>query len=286
MITVFSNIFLKKRLRRYDAFIRLISALITAHFVLVAESPYSFISIFSAPGYFPALCFLFLWLWFLFWFVGSEGYWLHAPLSGQKTALKISALLTAGVIMLSTMSYFWLRFSPFPVSLSPGYIPAEGIAFPMVIAFILVMHLYDAYRQFHSSLHRKLQHMSRRLRIREMREGSFRLADMDLESLGVCPTDIACAYVEQGVVKVHYLNQRIQILPYPLESLLRDLPPDDYFMINRFCLVHRILIFQIDRISSRRYRISMRNPFESINGKKQTEVSQDFSKAFAQWYHL
>lgn len=106
------------------------------------------------------------------------------------------------------------------------------------------------------------------------------LAEVDLVALGVECATIACICRIAGDLRVYDMKGKYTIATTTLRSILQQLPKADYLTLNRFCVVHRLLVLNWQDASSRRVAVILRAPFNSLMPDKRKEVSQGLTESF------
>ena len=105
------------------------------------------------------------------------------------------------------------------------------------------------------------------------------------KELGIDPDDIAFIYTKAQEYHVVHLNQKKFLWFKNMKESLKQLPKDDFYLINQSCIIHRAIILDYTAISSRRFLLKLKAPFQYIDDPLILVVSQLYARQFLNWYH-
>ena len=91
-------------------------------------------------------------------------------------------------------------------------------------------------------------------------------------------TEIECFFSENKGTYLHTASNRNYLLETTLENLENELPPDDFFRVNRSFYINHRAIQDIVRYSNSRFKIKLKNFDEH-----EIIVSRERAKAFKKW---
>lgn len=113
------------------------------------------------------------------------------------------------------------------------------------------------------------------------------IQDIELGALGLSEDNTACVFCANGVNMMINMRGELQYHSGRISSLFKDLHPPDYLRINRYCMVHRLLVFQYQKYTSRRLKLVLRQPFQVLVPESHKIVSQSkrdyFIKNLKRW---
>jgi len=269
----------------HDIPIRIILALCTGHLIIAVGSSFGFFEVMFINGYGQSLTGSFFIALLLVQMVNSVTGVLHVRLPFVppfKKRIVMQFIFGVGLVIPAAYLLACLLFKIFGYDIDESqYVNTD---FPLIVTFILLLNIYYCCFDYHLNQKALLLKIKYYHRKKVMLEADESLNTIDLQYLNVAETDLAFVYREKGLSILHFINQTNEAKSTSISIIKESLPDEDYFMINNYCIVHRLLIYKYEAISSRRYRLFLRKPFEHYNNKRQVEVSQDFSKNFLRWY--
>lgn len=106
------------------------------------------------------------------------------------------------------------------------------------------------------------------------------LADVDLAAFDIAASTLACACWIDNSLHLYDMKGEFTLSTEKEEKVLEDLPMHDYVRLNRFCIVHRLLVLAWREASSRRVAVILRAPFNKLIPEDRKETSQGLTTPF------
>lgn len=82
---------------------------------------------------------------------------------------------------------------------------------------------------------------------------------------------------------IKYLDGTTKPWFKPLRTTIQSLPSEEFMLINNQCIINRATIIGHETISSKRYRLLMKSPFDQDEHQSDFIVSQGMRKQFLKW---
>lgn len=271
----------------HDFWIRVLVSLFAGHFIV--SHGYGFIAVIAAPGYFLSLCYSAAIALILFQCVNSITVTLdyYLPWLRQRNK-RLLAQTVFGVIGCCVLAYslatglFWLMGSRI-----------EDSSYMKYDFYIICLYVFliNAYYYVYAGLKRKemikaeLDHFKQYHRNYAIKNAPLNLAEVDFPALALLPSTIACFCYIGGNLRLYDMNGHYTLATEKLNNILLQLPRTDYITVNRYCILHRLLIVSWESASSRRLALVLRAPFDSLIPTNRKEVSQGNKEIFLKAYH-
>lgn len=256
-----------------DLPVRLLVALVAAHWIVSFSEPESFWQLLRLPGYLPALISSFLIALVLVEWVYRITCWLDKHYTYQKRPeTRIILQVVFGILVPVILSFI----------LDVCYFSSHGISIfdtpyfkhylPLILIMLLLWNTYYGIHYFVRLLIRiKKINM-------EKKEATPQSPPVKLKSQ-LDPANVMLIFSEK---KHNYCllsdGERVY-WPHSIEHALSQLPREEFFQITRSQIVSRTNIISAKKHTSRRILISVKVP-----KNQQSFVSQDNSPAFITWW--
>ena len=268
-----------------DLPVRVLISLFAAHFILSHTTEYGFFEVATVNGYIPSLIASFIIALIIVYTVFKTTVILDKKVpyaTNWKKRCVYQVLL--GVIGVSALAA-GLAFLLFYAIKEPERIWRYfNQDFTIILAFIIGVNAYYFIRYLTRVIRRLVTHMLIWLK-RARREEVKRHTD-DFE-------EIQTQSVEKqlGLVYIHahrryraFFTDGTQAQWFTtLEDTIKELPPDDYFLINRKCIVRKDVIRCIKKYPSKRYLIVLKIQFTEEMPEELLVVSQPNGAKFVRW---
>ncbi len=280
----------------HDLIFRLLLSIGVAHFIVAHGAKEGFLGVIMVPGYGLSVLGSAVISFLLIQLVNSVSRLLYKRYSWEANwSYRLFLQLWFGVAMVIWIEYLCVRIFFFMMHYDFEKSRFMYTDFMLVVIFILLLNIYYflvelfyIFQARHAEVQERLNRLALQNRKQIVRESPPRLQDINLEALGIEKDYLLYAFIKDGCTTIKYLDGRLFLGSETAEMLLAQLPDDEYFLINRNCIMSRLLIFSYKKASSRRYELILRHPFTGL--KEQHEnyvtVSQDSAAAFKSWYLL
>lgn len=270
-----------------DFWIRLAVALFAGH--LIVSHGYGFFKVFTVPGYFISLVASAVIALLLFVFVNVVAVQLDRYLPWHQSFTKRFVLQSIVGVLLTVAVAYGLADRLF-VYMDQEIEGSEYMKYDFYF-ICLYIALINSYYYVYAKLKRKrilkeeLDHYKNYHRNYAFKQAPANLKDIDLTTFGITPTTVACICRIKGVIRIYNMNGHHDPSQELQEVILKQLPKDDYLILNRFCVIHRLLVYALKEATSRRVAVVLRVPFNKLIPDERKEVSQGNTEIFLKAYH-
>lgn len=247
---------------------RVLFYLFCAHFMVSYGEAEGLFELLSLPYYYPALMGSFLITVIIAEYILTITKYLDRMFPrfyglGKRIVYQIFWGIFSTILVAITMAalYFWMRGTNI---ISAGYFRYD---FTVVSGFI--MFLNTLYLAIGLVQYRNLQFKTRI----PNREKPKAFADANENIVAIYP-------VERGFVAILKSGESV-IWSKTIEQTLKELPEEEYFLINRSDIIHKSIIAGYQPGDSRRLKLILKEPLTS---RKVFMVSQRKVVAFKRWY--
>lgn len=265
-----------------DFLARTLVSLLAGHYILSHTAKYDIFNVVLANGYAPSLLGSFIIAMLIFYAANRITVALdkHMPyaVNWKKRCFFQFLFGVVGVSLLAfglAAIYFVIRETPERI---PRYYNQD---FPIVLAFILCINAYYVIYHFTRVLRKLVKFML--LLLKRIRKQSIKydvqasLPDRDEAKIAIIFTRSHRRY--QAV----YTNGSSIPWTVPLRDSLKELPQEEYFMINRSCILNLSAIKCIEQLPSRRYKITLKNAIAEKVPEEYLNVAQLQYTKFLSW---
>lgn len=270
-----------------DFVLRCLISLVAGHCIVVHASKYNLFNIVQVKGYYPSMLSSALIAFCLVMVVYAYTIYLDQKLPYAKFWLKrIVWQILLGIIGVSLLAIA-LATAYFYVNAQTHRLVNYWIYdFPVIFAFIVGLNMYYA-GLYLIGLRKQLEiEVQQLLRInRTQKLNLVQQINSSDKELGIDPDDIAFIYTKAQEYHVVHLNQKKFLWFKNMKESLKQLPKDDFYLINQSCIIHRVIILDYTAISSRRFLLKLKAPFQYIDDPLILVVSQLYARQFLNWYH-
>ncbi len=264
--------------------------LLAAHMVVVVGTNFNFFNVVLAPNYLKAVLFSFLIALIMAIWIHEITDRLYRKYSKQHERHKRLVLQCFWGLLIPLIVDYGLIAIYFELDGQSSILENSfaGVDMALIMSFLFVINGYYSMQHINKKEQQEalyqLQLLNSYHRKKIMREAPVSISEVNLTMLSINFKEIACVCKQGNLLIIHYLNGENEVVQKKIEVVLEGLAADDYFLINRYCIMHRLLIFKVEDISSRRYRLILRHPFNHLKDARRTEVSQSVQKEFKRWY--
>jgi len=269
-----------------DKWARLLIALLAAHYILSHTTPYGFFEVITVSGYFPSLCGSFIIAFLIVYAVYKITITLdqYMPYAiNWKKRLCYQPLFGVFAVTLWAFGlaclYFWLNGVP---ERAARYLNQD---LPIVLAFIIMVNAY--YFIFYAlkvthTLRKELFLLIRRIRKQELHQFGKKQGTTAEENTDAHEVAFVVK-VKRRLYLVGYINGETSAGQTTITDSIKELPSERYFMINRKCIINISIIEAVREISSKRYLVVLKSPFNNHLSEEDLTVSQGNKQQFNRW---
>ncbi len=265
-----------------DLRIRLLFSLFAAH--LIVSHGVGFFSVLVEPGYFISLLASAIIGYILFEIIHLITILLDRHFSWDTSLYKrllfqilVGVLLTVLIAYLLADRLFVVMDEDIAES---NYMQYD---FYFICSYIVLINVYYyvGYKlRVKSLMNVELNQYKNYHRAYTFKNAPVNLKDMDLEALDIKATAIACVYIMNGNLFMLDMKCNKTLVAETMEEAIKKLSSVDYLRVNRFCVVHRLLILSVKEATSRRATLTLRLPFNFVVPDKFKNVSQFYRSKF------